>query len=377
MSFGPIMQSRPRDVPARDARLANTKRATEHIIYGFMPALVTLGLIIYVFKLHSVAADFHDAYYPAAKRLLDGANPYAVTRSQVTAGLGFVYPALSALLFAPFALLSNSAASVIDMLLELACVPAVLWTLKVRDWRVYGVVMLSLPVFDGWQSGNLTLPLALMVSLVWRHRDRAWAAGLLAAAAISIKPFVWPLGLWLLATRRWKAAAWVLASGLCLNLLAWGLVGFNEISTFLRLSSEDTKALWQQGYSMLAVAHHLGWGRSAGELLLLLTSVATAAILIYMGAVKRREQDALVIAVMLMLLASPLLWAHYFALLLIPIALSYPRLGAIWVLPILMWPMPPRQPVYGWEEALAWVLTAVCLAVVLKPLVLKLPFGNR
>lgn len=372
MSSRPLIESQPQRWTTRQARWANMRRAVEHSIYGYMPVLATLALIIYVFKLHSVAADFHDAYYPAAKRLLDGSNPYAVTPAQVAAGLGFVYPALSALLFAPFALLSNGVASVIDMLLGVACVPAILWTLKVRDWRVYGVAMLSLPVFDGWQSGNLTLPLALMVALTWRHRDRPWAAGLLAALAISIKPFVWPLGLWLLATRRWKAAAWALASGIALNLLAWGLVGFNEVSTFLHLSSEDTKALWEEGYSLLAVAHHLGWGRSTGELLLLLASLATAATLIYVGSVKRRERDALVIAVLLMLLASPLLWAHYFALLLIPIALAYPRMGAIWVLPILMWPMPPRQPVYGWEEALAWGLTAVCMAVVLKP-----PVGNR
>ena len=123
---------------------------------------------------------------------------------------------------------------------------------------------------------------------------------------------------------------------------------------------------------MLAVAHHLGWGRSTGEVLLLVTSAIAATILVYLGAVKRRDQDALVMTVLLMLLASPLLWAHYFALLLIPIALSFPRLSGIWLLPILMWPMPPRQPVVGWEEALCWVLTAICLAVVLKP-----PATNR
>lgn len=362
----PLLHSRPRDAATGWVTSPNLTSFTERIIYGLMPALATLALIVYVFTLHSVAADFHDAYYPAARRLLDGTNPYAVTPAQISGGLGFVYPALSALVFAPFALLSSGVASATDMLLGVACVPAILWTLSVRDWRIYGVVMLSLPVFDGWQSGNLTLPLTLMVALGWRHRDRPLVIGLLTAAAISIKPFIWPLGLWLLATRRWKAAVWALASGVGLNLLAWGLVGFNEISTFIHLSSEDTKALWQGGYSMLAVAHHLGWGRSTGELLLLATSVSAAAILVYLGAVKRREQDAFVIAVLLMLLASPLLWAHYFALLLIPIALSYPRLGVMWVLPILMWPMPPRQPVRGWDEALAWGLTAVCVAGALK-----------
>jgi alpha-1,2-mannosyltransferase len=330
-----------------------------------VPLVATLALVFFQFKLHAVATDFHVAYFPAAKRLLSGLSPYALTPRQVAAGTGFVYPALSALLFAPFALISRGAAQVIYMLVGIVCVPATLRTLNIRDWRIYGVAMLWFPVFDGWQSGNVTLPLTLMIALAWRHRERPWVAGLLTAAAISIKPFVWPLGLWLLATRRWKAAAWALASGLVLNLLAWGLVGFNEISTFLRLSSEDTKALWKGGYSVLAVAHHLGLGRSAGEVLLVLLSAVAAAAVVYLGAVKRRERDALVLAVLLMLLASPLLWAHYFSLLLIPLALCRPRLAAVWGLPLLMWPMPPRQPVYGWEELLAWGITAVVLIICL------------
>jgi alpha-1,2-mannosyltransferase len=342
------------------------KRAAEHSVYGIMPVLATLALIVYSFKLQAVAADYHDAYYPAATRLLDGFSPYAMKPGQIAAGTGFVYPALAALMFAPLALLGSGPSQVIDMFVGIAAVPAILWTLNVRDWRVYGVVMLWLPIFDGWQSGNVTLPLTLMVALAWRHRDRPWVAGLLTATAISVKPFVWPVGLWLLATRRWKAAAWALASGLVLNLLAWELVGFNEISTFVHLSSEDTRALWKGGYSTLAVAHHLGWSRSTGETLLLLSSVAAAAILVYLGAVKRRERDAFVLAVLLMLLASPLLWAHYFSLLLIPLALCRPQLGVAWVLPIMMWPMPPRQPVHGWEEALGWVLTALVLGVCLR-----------
>ena len=64
-----------------------------------------------------------------------------------------------------------------------------------------------------------------------------------------------------------------------------------------------------------------------------------------------------------MLLASPLLWSHYFSLLLVPVALRRPRLSLVWALPLLMWPMPPRQPVFGWEELLAWGVTAAMLAL--------------
>jgi hypothetical protein len=170
----------------------------------------------------------------------------------------------------------------------------------------------------------------------------------------------------LLATRRWSAAAYALAWGLLINLLAWAIVGYGEIHAYLHLSSAITDALWRGGYSMIAVAHHLGLGRPVGTALLAVCSAFAAAALLYVGLVRRRERDALTLAVVLMLLASPLLWAHYFSLLLVPLALSRPRLTMIWVLPVLMWPIPPRQPVFGWEEGLAWGITATCVVVALR-----------
>lgn len=364
MSSGAIRAPRPK----REAhsRQANLRRATEHSLFGVVPVVATLALIAFQFKIHAVAVDFHVAYWPAANRLLHGQSPYVVTRAQIAGGTAFVYPALSAVVFAPFALLSRGIAQVLYMLVGIACVPATLRVLRVQDWRVYGVAMLWLPVFVGWQSGNVTLPLALMVALAWRYRDRPLVAGLLTAAAISLKPFVWPLGLWLLATRRWQAAAWALAWGAGINLLAWTLIGFNEIHTYLHLSNEVTNALWRGGYGMLAVAHHLGLGKRFGEVLLVASSLSAAGAVVYLGAVRRRERDALVLAIVLMLLASPLLWSHYFALLLVPVALYRPRLSPIWGLPLLMWPMPPRQPVYGWEEILAWGVTGLLTFGVLR-----------
>ncbi len=347
-------------------RAAGLKQAAEQSLFGLVPVLATVALFTFQFRLSAIVPDFHAVYWPAASRLLHGLSPYATTHQQIAAGTAFVYPALAALVFAPFALLERSAAEVLYMLACIACVPATLSTLKVRDWRIYGVAMLWLPVYNGWSSGNVTLPLILLVALAWRHRERPLVAGVLTAAAISVKPFVWPLGLWLLATRRWKAAAWALGSGLLLNLLAWVLVGFNEISTFVHLSSEDTATLWKGGYSMLAVVHHLGLDRAGGELLLILVSALATVAVVFLGAVKCRERDALVLAIVLMLLASPLLWAHYFALLLVPLALMRPRLHPVWALPVLMWPMPPRQPVRGWQEALAWVIATAVLVVALR-----------
>jgi hypothetical protein len=202
--------------------------AAQHLLFGLVPIVVTAGLIAFEFKVHAVAVDFRSAYYPAAVRLLHGRSPYAVTHHEILNGYAFVYPALSAVVFGPFALVSRIAGQLLYTAICIACVPATLRVLNVRDWRVFGITLLWMPVYAGWLSANLTLPLTLLIAVAWRYRDRPWVAGLVTAAAISLKPFVWPLGLWLLATRRWRAAGYALIWGLALNLVAWGVVGLRD-----------------------------------------------------------------------------------------------------------------------------------------------------
>lgn len=342
---------------------------------AFAAPLVTLaGFIVFTaFSARWGAYDFHWTYYPAAHRLLAGTSPYAVSRRAVGEGIAFVYPALSAIVLAPLALVGRSAADHIYMLLCFLLVPATLWTAKIRDWRVYGLPLVWLPVIVGWQGGNLSLPLAFLVMLAWRLRDRPLSAGLITALAISLKPFMWPLALWLLATRRWRAAGFALVSGLLLNLAAWWIVGLSQIHVYLRLSQEVTDALWRGGYSMLAIAHYLGFGRGVGEVLLLIGSAALVAGVIYTGFAKGREREAMVLAVALMLVASPLVWSHYFVLLLVPLAIGRPHLSPAWLLPLAMWVCPPSTTVVGWQAAVAWAVAAGVVALALR----QRPVGRR
>jgi hypothetical protein len=83
--------------------------------------------------------------------------------------------------------------------------------------------------------------------------------------------------------------------------------------------------------------------------------------MIYVGFFRRQEREAMVLAVLLMLVASPLVWSHYFALLLVPLALTRPRFAAVWAAPILIWLCPPKTGVAGWQEALMWIVAGACL----------------
>jgi glycosyl transferase family 87 len=336
--------------------------AAQQVLFGVIPIVATFALLAFELKVQPIAVDFRSAYFPAAVRLLNGGSPYAgITHHEVLEGYAFVYPALAAIAFGPFAVISRIAGQLLYTAICIACVPATLRVLNVRDWRVYGITLLWFPVYTGWLSANLTLPLMFMTAVAWRYRDRPLIAGLVTVAAISLKPFIWPLGLWLLATRRWRAAAYALVCGLALNLVAWAVVGFNEIHTYLQVSGKVTDALWRSGYSMLAIAQHLGFGRGAADVLLLVVAAAVSLAVIYVGFFRRQEREAMVLAILLMLVASPLVWSHYFALLLVPLALTRPRLSAVWAAPILIWVCPPRTGVAGWQEVLVWIVACTCL----------------
>ena len=68
-------------------------------------------------------------------------------------------------------------------------------------------------VVHGLYFGNLTILLVLLVALAWRYRDEARLAGLALGVAVAAKLFVWPLVVWLLLTRRFRAAAWAVGFG--------------------------------------------------------------------------------------------------------------------------------------------------------------------
>jgi Glycosyltransferase family 87 len=369
MSLAIIGPGRRRSVARRGA---DFERALTQVLFGLVPAIVTGFILLGALRSHGVAYDFHWSYYPAARRLLDGGDVYAATRLGLAHGVAFTYPALAVMLLAPFALMGHSLADHVYMVGCLLMVPGTLWLAGVRDWRVYGIALLWLPVIVGWQGGNVSIPLALLSVLAWRWRDCPLRVALVVAVAISVKPFIWPLALWLIATRRWRAAGWTLACGLTLNLLVWAIVGFNRIDTYLELSRKLVSSQWRSGYGVLAVAYHLGVGRGVGELILLVVSAVVTVALVHAGLVRRSDRRSMVLAVALALVASPLVWSHYFVLLLLPLAVYRPRLSPLWAVPLAMCLCPTTTP-SGWELALAWALVGGCLAGVLR----RAPVGRR
>lgn len=324
------------------------------VFLGPVSALLVVMMLWRILRGPDPAFDYQFAYWNAGHRVLHGASPYLWTAAQYRGSMAFVYPALSALSFAPAALLPRGFGAVTFTFVCVALVPTTLWITRVRDWRVYGIALIWLPVYGAWMTANESLFLMFALACLWRWRDKPAVAGILTAAAISLKPLMWPLALWLLATRRWTASGWALASGILLNLAAWSVLGFGQIAAYLHAVSVDTDDSWRTGFGVPALLAHLGGSLAAGTVVMLILSASLAAAVVYIGFVKHDQIRALALTVALALVSSPLLWTHYLVLLIVPLAVLRPRLSWVWALPLLMWVSQPADPVHVWQAVVVW-----------------------
>jgi hypothetical protein len=68
------------------------------------------------------------------------------------------------------------------------------------------------------------------------------------------------------------------------------------------------------------------------------------------------------------LIATPILWLHYFALLVVPLALARPRLAPAWALAVLLWvPRWPEANGVIWRIVFVLAVTGLTALVTLKP----------
>jgi hypothetical protein len=337
-------------------RLNPTRR--DLALFAWAPLVLTVAMGVWLSRRGQLGVDFRREYWVAGWRLLHGRDLYHWTNAQIEVGTAFPYPAATALLFAPFVLLPIWMGSLLFAGACMGCFAGSLWLLGVRDWRVYGLGFLAAPVVAGWQTSNLTLLLLLGLAIAWRWRDTPVTCGSAAALLLVLKPFAWPVAVWLLASRRYAAAAYCAVITIVVNLVTWPLVGVDELTRFLRLDTRVTDLLYRGGYGVPALAAHLGLGRTIGFLLLGIGSVALTSAIFAFG--RDREWLALTGSCLLMLLASPLTWDHYFAMLIAPLAIARPRLGKEWSLLVLLW-VCPAVGVTGWEVAAAWLISAALL----------------
>ncbi len=357
-----------------------TRRTLEWLVFGALPAMVFcwwLGFALLETREDSVIYWGFDTlqYWQGGKDVLDGVSPYPSAAVFATAGdhldaagiletFRFSYPAGAAVAFAPLGLLSFDVAAAIWGTILIASLFAAVWILGVRDWRVMGVVIGSAPVIDAVRIGTLTPVLLLLLAVAWRWRDRLWVVSCALAAAIAFKLFLLPLVVWLAATRRWMAAGLTGALAGAATLGAWAAIGFDGLTDYPEYLRRLTEIVEVRGFSLVAFGVEAGLPEGAAEALPFLVGLSLLAGAVVVARRDDGDRRTFSVAVVASMALTPIVWGHYFVLLVAPLALARPRLSWAWGLMWVFWLIPtPGNNGELWRIALAVIVVGLVLAV--------------
>lgn len=235
-----------------------------------------------------------------------------------------------------------------------------------------GLILANATLASTLRSGQLSLVLALPVSLAWiAAREGRWvAAGLWIGLAASIKPFLLIVAAYFLVSRRWRALVAMTAAGLGAVAVGAAVFGPNTYLQWLdvfqarRMDAHFLNASFPGFVARTVGAHGARAAQVVAGVGVLLTVVVAA---------RSRQIDKSWLLLMAgALLWSPLGWVYYGWLLMPPIvALAIngrlPLLAWGW---ILLWLWPPYTPsfatarpevastigsVYFWGLLLLWI----------------------
>ncbi|HLG09194.1 MAG TPA: glycosyltransferase 87 family protein [Gaiellaceae bacterium] len=336
------------------------------IVFCSLLPLFTLGVLFAsAIQDDAVAFDFR-VFYAAAEAVLRGETPYQpLGDPAAVVGRGYVYPPVTAIGAIPFTMLPLEAAGLLVMALLVVAALAVPLVLGVRDWRCYGVVLLWPPVISAIQTGSVTILLALGAALTWRFRDRLLTSSASAGVTLAVKLILWPMVVWLAATRRLAAAALSCLIGLVLVLAAWAAIGFSGLADYPDVLRRLQAEVELDSYTAYVVALDAGAPSSLARAIWLALGLGLLSAVVV---VARRggDQEAFVLAIAAALALTPIVWLHYFALLVVVVAVAQPRLGLAWFVPLAMFVTPGSGSPTPFETSATLAVAALTIAVALR-----------
>jgi hypothetical protein len=310
------------------------------------------------------------------------------------------YPPQVSLIFIPLTSFSVEVAFGIWWALTASCLIAASWLvrrelsvdLSLRGYCVAALVLCgATPTLTFVSTGNLTGPIALLVTVLWvQWRRSRWSwVGVLVGIAWSTKLFLLPLLAYLALTRKWTAAALAVATGLACFTLGIAVFGFSEAGRWIAVIREvqwpwiSINASALSPWARVAYIGNASVVSSAGMQVALQYGSAISVVILGAGvirAVTLKETDqAFLLLLLTSLLASPLGWVYYWWMLAPPLVacMRHNRVIRIagycslpgWIIPPgLIWPpgsvllAATTGSVYFWSLITLWVGTLIARA---------------
>lgn len=342
---------------------------------GLLVAVPTILIVAHVGRwivADDSGGDLRIAYLGGAHAILDGRSLFpGLQDPAVAAGTAYVYPPLLAFLTVPLTVVSGSVAVALGMVVAAILVPVILLIAGVRDYRCIGAAMLWAPVSNEVQTVNVSILVALLLAIAWRTRDRHLPSGLAIGGALALKLFGWPLLVWPFAMRRVRASLIGTAFAAALILGSWAAIGFAGFTGYPALLDRLAHVEASHSYSLVGAAAALGLGDAVGKALALLLMAGLVAWCLITGR-QGDDRRSFAAAALAAIAFAPIVWLHYFLLLLVALAVTRPRFSAVWLLPLLMW-LSPQAGNGTWYQTIIVVGAATGVAVAC----LRQPHGSQ
>lgn len=326
-------------------------------------ALALLALVAAIFAVRTVIPSTHRlthgflTYYVAGQALRDGAPGkrlyddewFAARMMEVSHGTVTdinINPPTLAVAWVPFAYLSAEDSLRLWIVLSVLCLALSLWLIAAElGWsrRLWAIVAMSTlltlaaPTREQIALGQMYACILLLYVIGWCayvHRSDA-PAGIAVGLAIALKTQGWPIGLLMLAQRRWPAAWWAVATVAAAGLATLPWVGFDAWRAFLfeaipsattpwgaLTAYQDTMGFWQHlfRYDAQRNPNPLFDAPILAAVLTVTTSIGACFALV-VG--KRTASVGFAAAVVLTEVLSPVAEQYHYVVMLLPLAVLW------------------------------------------------------
>jgi hypothetical protein len=374
------------------------------------------------------------ADYAMASALTHGVDPYRPLSQLVIDYTGYFpqpfstyacpHPPFVGLLFAPLTLLQYQHAAFLWMMIELgllfACCYVLLPKLSIRSSlrnTVFAfLISLTLaPIRDDLILGQLMILLLFLMIIAWRNLrvGRDLKGGIALGLMLAIKIQAWPLLIFLLLSKRWKAVGSAAGSAFAAFFVSGIVIGFDSILGYFSRGGSEVIPIYRNFYTNISVAS-IGWklfdgvGTPLNEPVLhaypLAQSIGLAQalslilpVLLLVASlrlsIKAKDFDiSFGIMTCVSAVINPISWVHYLSLLIIPAVIisqrlavaRTPKLIALGAVLLILFQLPPYELLYFWPPSVIappiagiLTLTPLCAVLMLIPLLLRLDSMNQ
>jgi hypothetical protein len=118
-----------------------------------------------------------------------------------------------------------------------------------------------------------------------------------------------------------------------LSVASWAVLGFDGLRAYPRLL-DRLEAVYGPGSASLPAAFSwVATGQTARQVVCLLAALVLIAVAVALRGRENGDLGVYSVMVGASILVSPIVWPHYLALLVVPLAVAFPRAGLPWLAP--------------------------------------------